>query len=87
MLEAALLKSKQLLFDHPEGPGVLRLREPRSLFSPHNCRDSLLTPLWPIECEVIQDQIHHIGNPNLWLEIIFCIDNVFSYILRIVQGS
>ncbi|XP_061465437.1 cytosolic carboxypeptidase 2 isoform X3 [Rhineura floridana] len=59
-MEAALLKSKQLLLDHPEGPGVLRLREPRNLFSLPNDTDSLLAPLWPIECEVINDYIHHI---------------------------
>ncbi|XP_053143449.1 cytosolic carboxypeptidase 2 isoform X2 [Hemicordylus capensis] len=60
MTETALLKSKQLTLDHPEDPGVLRLREPRNIFSFPYCRDSLLAPLWPIECEVIQDQIHHI---------------------------
>ncbi|XP_048341891.1 cytosolic carboxypeptidase 2 isoform X2 [Sphaerodactylus townsendi] len=58
--EQALLKSKQLMLDHPEDPGILRLREPRNLFSLPTCRDSLLAPLWPVECEVIQDQIHHI---------------------------
>ncbi|XP_028596479.1 cytosolic carboxypeptidase 2 isoform X7 [Podarcis muralis] len=58
MMETALLKSNQLMFDHPEGPGIPRLREPRNLFSlPH---DSLLAPLWPVECEVIKDYIHHI---------------------------
>ncbi|XP_077176965.1 cytosolic carboxypeptidase 2 isoform X2 [Paroedura picta] len=60
MTETALLKSKQLMLGHPEDPGVLRLREPRNLFSLPNCKDSLLAPLWPIECEVIQDHIHHI---------------------------
>nr|XP_056706871.1 cytosolic carboxypeptidase 2 [Euleptes europaea] len=60
MTEKALLKSKQLMLNHPEDPGVLRLREPRNLFSLPNCKDSLLAPLWPVECEVIQDQIRHI---------------------------
>ncbi|KAH0621185.1 hypothetical protein JD844_022240 [Phrynosoma platyrhinos] len=60
MPEAALLKSKQLLLDHPEGPGVLRLREPRNLSSLPSGKDSVLAPLWPIECEVIEDSIHHI---------------------------
>ncbi|XP_053256468.1 cytosolic carboxypeptidase 2 isoform X7 [Podarcis raffonei] len=58
MMETALLKSNQLMFDHPEGPGIPRLREPRNLFSVPN--DSLLAPLWPVECEVIKDYIHHI---------------------------
>ncbi|XP_015269988.1 PREDICTED: cytosolic carboxypeptidase 2 [Gekko japonicus] len=60
MVKTALLKSKQLMLDHPADPGVLRLREPRNLFSLPNCKDSLLAPRWPIECEVIQDHIHHI---------------------------
>ncbi|XP_044294357.1 cytosolic carboxypeptidase 2 [Varanus komodoensis] len=60
MMETTLLKSKQLMLDHPEGPGVLRLREPRNLFSLPNSRESILAPLWPIECEVIEDRIHHI---------------------------
>ncbi|XP_054828802.1 cytosolic carboxypeptidase 2 isoform X2 [Eublepharis macularius] len=60
MVEKALLKSKQITLDHPEDPGVLRLREPRNLFSLSNYRDSLLAPLWPVECEVIQNRIHHI---------------------------
>nr|XP_034982330.1 cytosolic carboxypeptidase 2 isoform X1 [Zootoca vivipara] len=60
MMEPALLKSNQLMFDHPEGPGIPRLREPRNLFSVPNDIDSLLAPLWPVECEVIKDYIHHI---------------------------
>ncbi|XP_033015503.1 cytosolic carboxypeptidase 2 isoform X3 [Lacerta agilis] len=60
MMETALLKSNQLMFDHPEGPGIPRLREPRNLFSVPNDTDSLLAPLWPVECEVIKDYIHHI---------------------------
>uniref|UniRef100_A0A8D2LTZ3 Cytosolic carboxypeptidase 2 n=1 Tax=Varanus komodoensis TaxID=61221 RepID=A0A8D2LTZ3_VARKO len=58
--EVYLGSFKQLMLDHPEGPGVLRLREPRNLFSLPNSRESILAPLWPIECEVIEDRIHHI---------------------------
>ncbi|XP_060628654.2 cytosolic carboxypeptidase 2 isoform X2 [Anolis sagrei] len=58
--ETARLKSKQLLLNLPDGPSVLRLREPRNLSSLPNGRDSVLTPFWPIECEVIEDSIHHI---------------------------
>ncbi|XP_067406857.1 cytosolic carboxypeptidase 2 [Emydura macquarii macquarii] len=60
MLEAALLKSKQLLFNHLEGPGVRRLREPRGLFAVPTLRDPLQAPRWPVECEVIEEQIQHI---------------------------
>ncbi|KAJ6665588.1 hypothetical protein lerEdw1_003431 [Lerista edwardsae] len=59
-MKTAVLNSKQLMLDQPEGSSVLRLREPRNLFSIPSSRDSILAPLWPIECEVIQDQIHHI---------------------------
>ncbi|XP_050812676.1 cytosolic carboxypeptidase 2 isoform X5 [Gopherus flavomarginatus] len=60
MLKAALLKSKQLLFNHLEGPGVPRLREPRGLFAVPTSRGPLQAPRWPVECEVIKEQIQHI---------------------------
>ncbi|XP_042301970.1 cytosolic carboxypeptidase 2 isoform X2 [Sceloporus undulatus] len=60
VMPEAALKSKQLLLDHPEGPCVLRLREPRNLSSLPSGKDSVLAPLWPIECEVVEDAIHHI---------------------------
>nr|XP_032631755.1 cytosolic carboxypeptidase 2 isoform X4 [Chelonoidis abingdonii] len=60
MLKAALLKSKQLLFNHLEGPGVPRLREPRGLFAVPTSRGPLQSPRWPVECEVIKGQIQHI---------------------------
>uniref|UniRef100_K7G554 Cytosolic carboxypeptidase 2 n=1 Tax=Pelodiscus sinensis TaxID=13735 RepID=K7G554_PELSI len=60
MLEAALLKSKQLLFSHLEGPGVRRLREPRGLFAVPISQGPLQAPRWPVECEVIEEQIQHI---------------------------
>ncbi|XP_074985302.1 cytosolic carboxypeptidase 2 isoform X2 [Caretta caretta] len=60
MLEAALLKSKQLLFNHLEGPGVPCLREPRGLFAVPTSRGPLQAPRWPVECEVIKEQIQHI---------------------------
>uniref|UniRef100_A0A8C3HUI9 Uncharacterized protein n=1 Tax=Chrysemys picta bellii TaxID=8478 RepID=A0A8C3HUI9_CHRPI len=64
MLEVALLKSKQLLFNHLEGPGVPRLREPRGLFAVPTSRGPLQAPRWPVECEVIKEQIQHIGNQS-----------------------
>ncbi|XP_074854693.1 cytosolic carboxypeptidase 2 [Carettochelys insculpta] len=60
MLEAALLKTKQLLYNRREGPRVLRLREPRGLFAVPTSRDPLQAPRWPVECEVIEEQIQHI---------------------------
>uniref|UniRef100_A0A452I7R3 Cytosolic carboxypeptidase 2 n=1 Tax=Gopherus agassizii TaxID=38772 RepID=A0A452I7R3_9SAUR len=60
MLKAALLKSKQLLFNHLDGPGVPRLREPRGLFAVPTSRGPLQAPRWPLECEVIKEQIQHI---------------------------
>uniref|UniRef100_A0A6J0TH53 Cytosolic carboxypeptidase 2 n=1 Tax=Pogona vitticeps TaxID=103695 RepID=A0A6J0TH53_9SAUR len=58
--EKPLIKSKQVTCNHLEDPHVLRLREPRNLFSIPSTRDSILAPLWPVECEVIEDSIHHI---------------------------
>uniref|UniRef100_A0A8D0G665 Cytosolic carboxypeptidase 2 n=1 Tax=Sphenodon punctatus TaxID=8508 RepID=A0A8D0G665_SPHPU len=60
MLDKAFLKSKQLTLDHPEGPCVLRLREPRDLFSVPSFRSPGQAPRWPRECEVIKKEIHHI---------------------------
>ncbi|XP_030418192.1 cytosolic carboxypeptidase 2 isoform X3 [Gopherus evgoodei] len=60
MLKATLLKSKQLLFNHLDGPGVPRLREPRGLFAVPTSRGPLQAPRWPVECEVIKEQIQHI---------------------------
>ncbi|XP_070583978.1 cytosolic carboxypeptidase 2 isoform X4 [Erythrolamprus reginae] len=60
VMESALLKSKQRMLDQLESPSILRLREPRNLFSLPRGRNSKLTPLWPIECEVIEDHVYHI---------------------------
>ncbi|XP_066107619.1 cytosolic carboxypeptidase 2 isoform X2 [Saccopteryx bilineata] len=55
MLSSPLLKSRQLLRD--EFGGVKpRLREPRELFASGPPQ----APRWPIECEVIKENIHHI---------------------------
>lgn len=70
-METALLKSKQRMLDQLESPSILRLREPRNLFSLPRGRNSKLTPLWPIECEVIEDHIYHTGNLNLILGIMY----------------
>ncbi|KAJ7346036.1 hypothetical protein JRQ81_001986 [Phrynocephalus forsythii] len=58
--EKAFIKSKQVTCNHLKDPHVLHLREPRNLFSLPSARDSILAPLWPVECEVIEDNIHHI---------------------------
>ncbi|KAM6461204.1 cytosolic carboxypeptidase 2 isoform 2-T4 [Liasis olivaceus] len=60
VMETTLLKSKQHMLDQLESPGTLHLREPRNLFSLPRNRNSKLTPLWPTECEVIEDRIYHI---------------------------
>ncbi|XP_019354330.1 cytosolic carboxypeptidase 2 isoform X3 [Alligator mississippiensis] len=67
MLEAALLKNKQVLVHHPESLGFPCLREPRGLFTLPTSGSLLQAPQWPIECEVIKEQIQHIEwvPPNL----------------------
>ncbi|XP_027693694.1 LOW QUALITY PROTEIN: cytosolic carboxypeptidase 2 [Vombatus ursinus] len=59
LLESPLFKSKQLLFDE-FGEGNPRLREPRNLFAFFSNDGFLQAPRWPIECEVIKENIHHI---------------------------
>ncbi|TKC46144.1 hypothetical protein EI555_005467, partial [Monodon monoceros] len=55
------LKSRQLLHDDL-GEVNSRLREPRDLFAFFSSSGPLQAPRWPIECEVIKENIHHIGN-------------------------
>ncbi|XP_037695864.1 cytosolic carboxypeptidase 2 isoform X1 [Choloepus didactylus] len=59
MLNSPLLKSRQLLYDELSGVNP-RLREPRDLFAFISSSGSLQAPRWPIECEVIKENIHHI---------------------------
>lgn len=52
------LRTRQLLIDFDAGRPVVSLRAPLDLinFQPFAC------PRWPVECEVISDAVHHIGN-------------------------
>ncbi|XP_052580127.1 cytosolic carboxypeptidase 2 isoform X3 [Peromyscus californicus insignis] len=59
MLSSPLLRSRQLLYDELDEVNP-RLREPRELFSFFSSRGPLQSPKWPIECEVIKENIHHI---------------------------
>ncbi|XP_068947741.1 cytosolic carboxypeptidase 2 [Petaurus breviceps papuanus] len=59
LLDTPLFKSNQLLFDE-FGEGNPRLREPRNLFAFFSNDGFLQAPRWPIECEVIKENIHHI---------------------------
>ncbi|XP_011355309.1 cytosolic carboxypeptidase 2 isoform X2 [Pteropus vampyrus] len=59
MLSSPLLKSRQLLHDE-FGEVNTRLREPRDLFAFFSGSGPLQAPRWPIECEVIKENIHHI---------------------------
>lgn len=54
------LRTRQLLIDYDAGRPVLSLRAPLDLVN----LQSISRPRWPIECEVISDTIHHIGNSN-----------------------
>ncbi|XP_040601673.1 cytosolic carboxypeptidase 2 isoform X3 [Mesocricetus auratus] len=59
MLSSPLLRSRQLLYDDLDEVNP-RLREPRELFSIFSSRGPLQAPRWPIECEVIKENISHI---------------------------
>ncbi|ERE70225.1 cytosolic carboxypeptidase 2 [Cricetulus griseus] len=59
MLSSPLLRSRQLLYDELDEVNP-RLREPRELFSFFSSQGPLQAPRWPIECEVIKENIHHI---------------------------
>lgn len=53
-----VLRTRQLLIDFDAGRPVVSLRAPLELIN----FQSIVHPRWPIECEVISDAIHHIGN-------------------------
>ncbi|XP_054442939.1 cytosolic carboxypeptidase 2 [Pteronotus mesoamericanus] len=59
MLSSPLLKSRQLLHDE-FGDTNPRLREPRDLFAFFSDSGPMQAPRWPVECEVIKENIHHI---------------------------
>ncbi|XP_008699188.2 cytosolic carboxypeptidase 2 isoform X2 [Ursus maritimus] len=59
MLSSPLLKSRQLLHDE-FGKVNPCLREPRDLFSFFSSGGPLQPPRWPVECEVIKENLHHI---------------------------
>ncbi|XP_074131446.1 cytosolic carboxypeptidase 2 isoform X5 [Sminthopsis crassicaudata] len=59
LLDTPLFKSNQLLFDE-FGEGNPRLREPRNLFAFFSNDGFLQAPRWPVECEVIKENIQHI---------------------------
>ncbi|XP_075183117.1 cytosolic carboxypeptidase 2 [Anomaloglossus baeobatrachus] len=60
LLESAVFKSRQIVFDGQEGQVVPRLSEPRDLFSTSKKNGLLKSPRWPSECEVIPEAITHI---------------------------
>uniref|UniRef100_G3TER4 Cytosolic carboxypeptidase 2 n=1 Tax=Loxodonta africana TaxID=9785 RepID=G3TER4_LOXAF len=59
MWNSPLLRSRQLLYDDL-GDINPRLREPRDLFALFSSSGPLLAPRWPIECEVIKENVRHI---------------------------
>nr|XP_055210914.1 cytosolic carboxypeptidase 2 isoform X10 [Gorilla gorilla gorilla] len=59
MLNLPHLRSRQLLYDELDEVNP-RLREPQELFSILSTKRPLQAPKWPIECEVIKENIHHI---------------------------
>uniref|UniRef100_A0A2I3HAM5 Cytosolic carboxypeptidase 2 n=1 Tax=Nomascus leucogenys TaxID=61853 RepID=A0A2I3HAM5_NOMLE len=59
MLSLPHLRSTQLLYDELNEVNP-RLREPQELFSILSTKRPLQAPRWPVECEVIKENIHHI---------------------------
>ncbi|XP_008572264.1 PREDICTED: cytosolic carboxypeptidase 2 isoform X1 [Galeopterus variegatus] len=59
LLSSPLLRSRQLLYDELDEVNP-RLREPRELFAFFSSNGPLQAPRWPIECEVIKENVHHI---------------------------
>ncbi|XP_071974769.1 cytosolic carboxypeptidase 2 isoform X4 [Engystomops pustulosus] len=60
LLESAVFKSRQIVFDKQEGQVIPRLSEPRDLFSTSKKNGLLKPPRWPTDCEVISEVISHI---------------------------
>ncbi|KAL4642037.1 cytosolic carboxypeptidase 2-like isoform X1 [Arapaima gigas] len=59
-LEQVQVRSKQLVFDFDGDRPVPRLTEPRGLFTILSTTSSHQGVRWPIECEVIKDEVQHI---------------------------
>ncbi|XP_067902003.1 cytosolic carboxypeptidase 2 isoform X4 [Heterodontus francisci] len=57
--EHHLLRTRQVVFAYHAGKHIPCLREPRSLYAVAT-NGPQQAPRWPIECEVIKEQIHHI---------------------------
>ncbi|XP_069750552.1 cytosolic carboxypeptidase 2 isoform X2 [Narcine bancroftii] len=57
--ECRFLRTRQLVFDCHAGRRVARLREPANLYAVA-AHFLLQPPRWPIECEVIREEVHHI---------------------------
>lgn len=53
-----MLRTRQLLINFDAGRPVVSLKAPLDLIN----FQSNIRPRWPVECEVISDAIHHIGN-------------------------
>nr|XP_015194124.1 PREDICTED: cytosolic carboxypeptidase 2 [Lepisosteus oculatus] len=60
LLEQALLNTRQLVFDAEGGRRGPRLRAPRSLFAIPSRQGPSQGPRWPVECEVIKEEVRHI---------------------------
>ncbi|XP_077142794.1 cytosolic carboxypeptidase 2 isoform X3 [Ranitomeya variabilis] len=60
LLESAVFKSRQIVFDSQERQGIPRLSEPRDLFSTSKKNGLLKPPRWPTDCAVISEEISHI---------------------------
>ncbi|XP_053417733.1 cytosolic carboxypeptidase 2 isoform X1 [Nycticebus coucang] len=59
MLSSPILRTRQLLYDELDRV-YPRLREPQELFGFFSTSGPLQAPRWPIECEVIKENVHHI---------------------------
>uniref|UniRef100_H0X4R2 Cytosolic carboxypeptidase 2 n=1 Tax=Otolemur garnettii TaxID=30611 RepID=H0X4R2_OTOGA len=58
-LSSPILRTRQLLYDELDRV-YPRLREPQELFGFFSTNGPLEAPRWPIECEVIKENVHHI---------------------------
>ncbi|XP_051001003.1 cytosolic carboxypeptidase 2-like [Acomys russatus] len=58
-LSSPLLRSRQLIYDEPDEANPHH-PDPEELFSFFSSRGPLQAPRWPIECEVIKEDVHHI---------------------------
>ncbi|KAJ8248917.1 hypothetical protein GJAV_G00229170 [Gymnothorax javanicus] len=54
-------RSRQLVFDPDQNFSILRLREPQGLYSSLSLSNPPQGVRWPVECQVIKEEIQHIG--------------------------